>query len=196
MQITRTGKKIAFLDIHIGSPFFAYGKVWVRTAFDAATVLLSSEAGLGANVCNFIIDGTTTPKRGPYSHKGETCEEVECVEIATAPIAPANHISAMSGGTFDPPAHPNLRNFLDLSTTHLSSQTKAMMEKVSGEFALNHWVAATPYGWFVYCDEENAEDSIPEDLFACMTYARKNGAEYILFDQDADTLTDLPTFDN
>lgn len=92
--------------------------------------------------------------------------------------------------------HPNLRNFMDLSTAHLSLATRGLMEKVSGEFALNHWIAATPYGWFTYCDEENAEDSIPKDLFECMTYARKHGADYILFDRDADALTDLPTFES
>lgn len=83
MQLIRTGKKIAFLDVHIGSPFFAHGKIWVRTAFDAATVLQGSTDGLWASCCNFIIDGTTRPVRGPYSHAGETCEEVECVEIKT-----------------------------------------------------------------------------------------------------------------
>ncbi|WP_439398577.1 hypothetical protein ACRQ5Q_14750 [Bradyrhizobium sp. PMVTL-01] len=90
--------------------------------------------------------------------------------------------------------HPSLRTFMDLSTTHLSPKTRGIMEKVAGEFALNHWVAATPYGWFVYCDEENAEDNLPKDLFECMTYARKNGADYILFDHDANALTDLPTY--
>lgn len=29
-----------------------------------------------------------------------------------------------------------------------------------------------------------------------MTYARQNGADYVLFDQDADALDDLPTFEN
>lgn len=81
--IKRTGKKIAFLDLHIGSPFYAHGGLWVRTSFSAATRLENSESGLYANCCNFLIDGTTTPVRGPYSHAGETCEEVECVEVVT-----------------------------------------------------------------------------------------------------------------
>lgn len=92
--------------------------------------------------------------------------------------------------------HPNLRNFMDLSTAHLTPATRGWLEKVSGEFALNHWVAATPYGWFLWCDEENAEGSIPADLFGCMTYARQNGAFYVLFDRDAEQLTDLPTYDD
>lgn len=79
LQLVRTGNKAAFLDLSIGSPFFAHGKFWVRTAFEAATVLKDSEDGLWASCCNFLIDGKVTPARGPYSHPGETCEEVETV---------------------------------------------------------------------------------------------------------------------
>lgn len=93
-------------------------------------------------------------------------------------------------------SHPNLRNFLDLSTAHLSPSTREWLDRIAeDQNNLSHWVAPTPYGWFLYCDEENADDSIPADLFACMTYARTNGADYILFDRDADQLTDLPTFE-
>lgn len=81
MQIVRTGEKSAFLDLNIGSPFFAHGKIWVRTAFDAATVLQDSDAGSSASTCNFLIEGTVRPKRGPYSHEGELCEEVETVLV-------------------------------------------------------------------------------------------------------------------
>lgn len=86
-MINRTGRKIAFLDLHIGSPFFAHGQLWVRTSFDAATELESSTDGLMASCCNFLIDGKTRPARAAqgkyYSHPGETCEEVECVEVVS-----------------------------------------------------------------------------------------------------------------
>ncbi len=91
--------------------------------------------------------------------------------------------------------HPNLRSFMDLSTAHLSLSTREWLERCAIEDNYSHWVASTPYGFFTYCDEENAEDSIPADAFACMTYARQHGADYILFDRDADQLTDLPTFE-
>jgi hypothetical protein len=81
MKIERTGRDAAFLDLFIGSPFYAHGRYWVRTSFEAATELKSSLDGLGSRCCNFIIDGTTRPKRGPYDHKGETCETVEIVEV-------------------------------------------------------------------------------------------------------------------
>lgn len=92
--------------------------------------------------------------------------------------------------------HPALRSFMDLSTAHLTPKTRDWLDEHDDQDNLSHWVAQTPYGWFLYCDEENAEGSIPDDLFACMTYARKHGADYVLFDADADALTDLPTFED
>lgn len=80
IKLKRTGRKVAFLDIRIGCVFFAHGNFFVRTAFDAATVLSGSDY-LGAQCFNFIIDGKTKPARGPYSHAGETCEEVEAVDV-------------------------------------------------------------------------------------------------------------------
>lgn len=78
-----TGEKVAFLDIHIGSPFFAHEALWVRTDFDAATKLRSTPTNreIPPSCCNFLIDGNARPVRGPYSHAGETCELVGVVEI-------------------------------------------------------------------------------------------------------------------
>lgn len=81
MQLIRTGEKIAFLDLGIGSPFFAHGKFWTRTAFEAGTVLQGSLNGLSSSCCNFLIDGTVEPRRGPYKCRGELCEEVEAVKV-------------------------------------------------------------------------------------------------------------------
>jgi len=78
---TRTGRTVAFLDVHIGAPFFAHGSYWVRTSFDGATKLAGTVDG-HQSACNFLIDGTIEPARGPYSHKGEVCEPVEIVEFA------------------------------------------------------------------------------------------------------------------
>jgi hypothetical protein len=100
-------------------------------------------------------------------------------------------------------AYP-LRAFLDLSTGHLSPETRAWMEEAAGQERAAgqchgpHWVAATPYGWFLYADEEPKPEDYPADLIACMVAARKRGAEYILFDSDADRgdgLAELPWCD-
>lgn len=84
-------------------------------------------------------------------------------------------------------AYP-LRVFLDCSTAHLSPSARAFIE--SGE----PFASATPYGWFVWANEE-ADEKVPIDLAAIMAHARKRGAEYILFDCDAEEIATLPTFE-
>lgn len=73
MNITRTGKMVPFLSINIGSPFFAHDRVWIRTAYEAATELNSTpirEEGklMLSSCCNFNID--------------ECDREVEAVEFS------------------------------------------------------------------------------------------------------------------
>lgn len=57
----RTGRLVPFTDVGIGQPFWAHGKVWVRTSYEAATEMTSTpqrNAGLRnwASTCNFAID--------------------------------------------------------------------------------------------------------------------------------------------
>ena len=79
MRIKRTGKMIPFLDVHIGNPFWAHGKVWVRTDGNAASELAST--GQWSSCCNFLIDGTVRPSREYGFPNNDLCEEVEAVTI-------------------------------------------------------------------------------------------------------------------
>lgn len=54
LALKRTGKRVKFTDVGIGAPFFAHRKIWVRTSYDAATVL--SDSVSFASTCNFMID--------------------------------------------------------------------------------------------------------------------------------------------
>lgn len=65
MELQRTGKKIKFLDVHIGNPFYAHNTIWIRTSYKGATVLGNS--GTHQSACNFTID--------------ECDEFVECIKI-------------------------------------------------------------------------------------------------------------------
>lgn len=112
-------------------------------------------------------------------------------------------------------SHPNVRTFLDLSTDHLKLSTRQMLEAKGITTATNpadvsHWVASTPYGFFIYVDTDAAprhkaikagevepdEDDghFPPDLLDCMVYAYDLGVGYIMFDQDADPVEDLPCY--
>ncbi len=78
LGLVRSGTKVPFLDLHIGSPFYAHGKFWVRTDFEAASELKGSADGAWASCCNFLIDGTV---RSVRAAPGTVCEEVETVEM-------------------------------------------------------------------------------------------------------------------
>ena len=75
-----------------------------------------------------------------------------------------------------------LRVFFDCSTAHLSeaSSTYLNVHAAQGD----ELVVATPYGWFIWVGEGD-RDNLPADLVGITEYARRLGAEYILFDRDA-----------
>ena len=50
----------------------------------------------------------------------------------------------------------------------------------------------TRYGWFVYAPEDPPISAIPADLARVLRAARKQGAEYVLFDCDSNPNQDLP----
>jgi hypothetical protein len=94
--------------------------------------------------------------------------------------------------------NPNVRAFLDLSTKHLSQSTRNQLDRDAAATVEGNqhtrWVAGTPHGWFVFADEECDQEYFPADLIACMKKASELGADYILFDCDADDDVDLPSY--
>lgn len=114
---------------------------------------------------------------------------------------------------------------LDLSVSHLTSAARAVLD-AAGADALHrmqegralpagvslsapaaarnspaHVLVVTPmvYGWFCYCpDETNAleEAGVPEELIRIFQHARRNGANYVLFDADAAEDPALPCFND
>jgi hypothetical protein len=101
------------------------------------------------------------------------------------------------------------RKFLDLSTAHVSVETRDWLNAQGLVAALAESgddptpaipIARHAYGWFVYADEEVMQSDkpplgIPADLWICMKIARVHDCEYILFDADAGKIEGLPTFD-
>ncbi len=93
-----------------------------------------------------------------------------------------------------------VRKFLDCSTAHVSEGTADWLQERGRDTAespheSSHSVGITPFGWFVYADEEATTTNFPSDLIGVMQFARKNGCEYILFDCDGPTHNGLPAFD-
>lgn len=61
-------------------------------------------------------------------------------------------------------------------------------------------IAGGPYvgfGWFIYCPELTVAkpDSVPDDLWAAMTFARTNQCNYLLLDRDGDYTDELTQYE-
>ena len=93
-----------------------------------------------------------------------------------------------------------IRQFLDVSSGHLSVATWAWLDAQLADDMLRdpkntvaHGIAGgrTRYGWFVYACDEPCID-LPADLARVCKHARACGADYILFDCDANPNQDMP----
>lgn len=90
----------------------------------------------------------------------------------------------------DTPASPpalETTKMLVLSTTHLK-------EKTCNGFLPTyvHAYEKADYGWFVYV--EPAPDGLPDSLTTCLQFAHEQGCEWIMFDRDADPISELPVY--
>ena len=86
-----------------------------------------------------------------------------------------------------------IRKFLTLSTSHVTNDTRRILD----ESKLTDWPVfgfQGVFGWVIYAHEET-DETIPEELWRVMQYARANGCDYIMFDADADMIDDLPHFE-
>lgn len=87
-------------------------------------------------------------------------------------------------------------NMLALSTAHVKAETGELMDNndIEGVILYNKDNA----GWFVYvpesCDFDELDDC-PEDLRKCLTFARDNGYDWIMFDCGVDTIDELPEYE-
>ena len=86
-----------------------------------------------------------------------------------------------------------VRCFLDLSTAHLSEEDRTLLDACAGHDTGEVLCARTPYGWFVYANEERPE--ISDTLWGLFQAARERGCEYLLLDRDAPVLPDLAVFE-
>lgn len=80
---------------------------------------------------------------------------------------------------------PEVSKMLALSTAHITEQT-------CNQFLATVGYEKGEYGWFVYT---NLSVPIPDDLKACLEYARTIDCEWVMFDLDVDPLPQLPTYD-
>lgn len=93
---------------------------------------------------------------------------------------------------FDEPLGLQRTIMLDMSPRHLTQKTIDWLEFLSlrGD-PLPFCGAEIPYGWMLYCQDDRPDDT-PDDLWACMQYAKANDCDWVRFDCDQDPYEDLP----
>ena len=94
-----------------------------------------------------------------------------------------------------------LQNMLDISTGHLTEETRRRMGEDSRNFfvgkpcSLPFAVKGSSYGWFIDVRDadERAVSGVPYpfDIIDCYELALKLGCAYILFDRDAERHPEL-----
>lgn len=88
------------------------------------------------------------------------------------------------------------RRLIVISTGHVREETARLLDATpSGQWPCLGGRYGE-YGWFVYAyDENSGADAVPEDLFAVMIWARKQGCDHVLLDCDGNIVDELPHFD-
>lgn len=115
----------------------------------------------------------------------------------------------------------SIEKMMCLSTSHITQQIAetidyslvAMDTEDANErpFDPEPWVTQLiiynhgPHGWLIAIAGQirpegetegyDYRDGVPPELTACMDYATANGCDWLLLDQDADLIDDLPKFD-
>lgn len=95
-------------------------------------------------------------------------------------------------------SQPEIRRLVVVSTAHLTETTAKYLDRTPA----SEWPCVggpyAGYGWFVHASEENLGEgfsAIPDDLFSVMTWARRQGCGYVLFDCDGYQVEGLPVHD-
>lgn len=86
---------------------------------------------------------------------------------------------------------PEIQQMLVLSTAHVTEETATMLDRAEANFVR---YGKAEYGWFIPILDDPQPD-MPADLQACVAYAKTHGCTWIMFDCDALTVDDLPTYD-
>lgn len=97
-------------------------------------------------------------------------------------------------------SNPHMRALLDVSGAHLSVSTHQLLDTWSKITAPIPGFAHHIHGYFFWVPTEDdwalGDDpaELPADLVAMLTYARQQGAEYVLVDGDGPVHDNLPTY--
>jgi hypothetical protein len=94
----------------------------------------------------------------------------------------------------------NVRLFLDLSTDHLPRDPDDPDERVNPNSFDGVTAYRLRYGWLMWVPDDPDEsaavmdEEVPPEILTIQRYARRLGCDYVLFDDEARQVDDLPIF--
>ncbi len=88
-----------------------------------------------------------------------------------------------------------MEKVLTISTCHIMQGTaERLNEGIPGIVAYDK----EDYGWWVWCGiqpDKTTQEAFPDDLWACLDYARKLKCDWLCLDRDADAIPALQTWE-
>lgn len=89
----------------------------------------------------------------------------------------------------------NKTQLLTLSTAHLKQETRMLLSEPENNLDLSDLVVyPNAYGCFIYA-ELYTEEELPEDLIACLKFAKQQNCTWIKFDNDQNPIPDLKIYE-
>ncbi len=92
--------------------------------------------------------------------------------------------------------------FMVLSTGHISLDASGWLKREALKTAnryhrgVDYWVGATPYGWMLWVPSDpTGWGHYPLSVQNCFSFCLAKGFEYLMFDQDADYISELQVYD-
>jgi len=80
---------------------------------------------------------------------------------------------------------------LTISTAHITGTTAELLEELDAPTVYDK----SEHGWFIYLNHLNGNVNIPNDLTQVIQFAKENGITLLCLDCDADTVSELPTYE-
>lgn len=91
----------------------------------------------------------------------------------------------------------DIAKILTLSTAHIKPETTTMLdnEPNTDNLGLSVYDKAG-YGWFIYIDSviDDTFNHLPEDLKACIAFAKEQECEWLCLDADGEEIEELNTY--
>ena len=90
---------------------------------------------------------------------------------------------------------PDVAKMIAVNTGHILADTLRLIrsDAIQGviSYQKNEACSLEEFGAFVYIQGDWKEQDVPADLAACIEYAQKHDADWIMFDYDVEPVDDL-----